>query len=121
MGAPLADFPDSFGAHKGSVFSHTGPASYTQVTTGPLAGGDTVTAVEAGMKFFDIVLATGLSDSGLYRVEAVAPVANPTTNKQAAHAPSWRLRWVVVATGSQVAAAFNLSGQTVRLFAVGRY
>ena len=118
---PLADFPDSFGAHKGSVFSHTGPASYTQMTTGPLAGGDTVQAVEAGMKFFDAVIPVGLSDSGVYRVEGVAPVGNPSTNKSAAHAQTWLLRWVVVSTGSEAAAELDLSAQTVRLFAVGRY
>ena len=118
---PLSEFPDPFGAHQGSVFRHAGPASYTQMTTGPLAGGDTVDAGEAGLQFFDAVIAVGLSDSGVYRVEGVAPVGNPSTNNRAAHAPTWRLRWVVVSTGAEVAAAFNLSAQTVRLFAIGRY
>ena len=121
MSNVLADFPDSFGAHKASVFAHTGPTSYTQMTTGPLAGGDTVTVAEAGVKFFDAVIPIGLSDSGVYRVEAVAPVGNPSTHKQAAHATTWRLRWVVVSTGAEVAALFNLSAQTVRLFALARY
>jgi hypothetical protein len=118
---PLTDFPDSFSAHRASVFAHTGPASYTQMTTGPLAGGDTVEAVEAGMTFFDAVIPIGLSDSGVYRVEAVAPVGNPSTNKQAAHARTWLLRWVVVSTGAEAAALLDLDGETVRLFAVGRY
>jgi hypothetical protein len=118
---PLADYPDSFGAHRFSVFAHTGPASYTQMTTGPLAGGDTVNAVEAGVKFLDAVIPVGLSDSGVYRVEAVAPVGNPSTNKQAAHATSWRLRWVVVSTGAEAAALLDLDGETVRLVAVARY
>ena len=117
----MADYPDAFGGHKASVFSHTGPASYTQMTTGPLAGGDTVTVAEAGIKYFDAVIPIGLSDSGLYRVEAVAPVGNPSTNRQAAHAATWRLRWVVVATAAEVAALFDLDGETVRLFALGRY
>lgn len=121
MSNVLADYPDSFGAHRASAFAHTGPASYTQVTTAPLAGGDTVTAREAGLKYFDAVFAVGLSDSGLYRVEGVAPIGNPSTNKSAAHAANWTLRWTVVATGVQVAGAFNLSGETVRLFALGRY
>jgi hypothetical protein len=118
---PLADFPDSFGAHRGSVFAHRGPASYTQLTTGPLAGGDTVTAAEAGLKYVDAVHSVGLSDSGTYRVEGVAPVGNPSTNKQAAHASSWKLRWTVVATGAQVAGAVDLSAETIRLTAIGRY
>ena len=117
----LADYPDSFGGHRASAFSHTGPASYTQMTTGPLAGGDSVGVAEAGLKFFDVVIPVGLSDSGVYRVEGVAPVGNPSTNKVAARATSWRLRWVVVATGAEVAGSFNLSGQTVRLFALGRF
>ena len=120
---PLADYPDSFGAHKFATFSHTGPLSYTQFTDTPVAGGDTVQALpEAGMSFFDAVwAATGLSDSGTYRVEGCAPAANPSTNKQAAHARTWVLRWIVVATGAEVAALFDLSGETVRLVAVGRY
>lgn len=118
---PLADFPDSFGAHKGSVFYHQGPSSYTQMTTGPLAGGDPVTPVEAGVKYFDIVLSGGLSDSGVYRVEGVASVEHPSNNKQAAHATTWRLRWIVVATGNQVAAREDLSAEVVRLLAVARY
>src|SRR3990167_9066899 len=109
---PLADYPDSFGVHRGAVFAHTGPASYTQMTTGPLAGGDTVEALEAGIKFFDSVIPIGFSDSGVYRVIGVAPVGNPSTNKQAAHAPSWRLKWIVEATGVE-AGAIDLSGQTV--------
>ena len=118
---PLADYPDSFGAHKGSVFAHAGPSSYVQLSVAPLAGGDVVQAVEAGVTFFDIVIPTGLSDSGTYRVEAVAPVGNPSTNKQAAHARTWLLRWVVVSSGAQVNGEFNLSAETVRLLAIGRY
>lgn len=118
---PLAEFPDSAGAHRISVFSHTGPADYAPVTDTPVAGGDVVNAVEAGLKYFDIVLAGGLSDSGTYRVEAVCPAAHPSTNKQAAHARTWLLRWVVVATGAEAAESADLDAEVVRLFAVGRY
>ena len=121
MSNVLADYPDSAGAHRMTVFAHTGPTSYTAMTTGPLAGGDSVTAAEAGIKFFDAVIPIGLSDSGLYVVQAVAPVANPSTNKQAAHATSWRLRWVTASTGVEVTGTTNLSAQTVRLFGLGRY
>lgn len=120
MSNVLADYPDSFGGHRASVFAHTGPTLYAAMTTGPLAGGDTVQAVEAGLKYFDIVCASGFSDSGVYFVIAVAPVGNPSTNKQAAHATSWRLKWIVTATGVE-AGAIDLSAQTVRLFALGRY
>lgn len=117
---PLADYPDSFGAHKGSVFPHQGPVLYAALTTNPVAGGDTVNAVEAGLKFFDAVIPVGFSDSGLYSVVGVAPAGNPSTNKQAAHARQWKLKWTVVSTGVE-AGAVNLSAETVRLFAVGRY
>lgn len=117
----LADYPDSFGAHRASVFSHAGPASYAALTAAPVAGGDTVQAVEAGVKYFDAVLPVGFSDSGTYFVRGVGPAANPSTNKQAAHATSWKLMWYVTATGLEVGAATNLSGQTVRLVALARY
>lgn len=121
MSNTLADYPDAWGAHKGVVFGHTGPVLYAALTANPVAGGDTVRVAEAGnMKFFDFVSPVGFSDSGLYYVIGVAPAANPTTNKQAAHASTWKLKWFVTATGVE-AGAINLSAQTVRLFAVGRY
>ncbi len=131
MAKRMADYPDSFGAHKGTVFGHSGPSSYTRVTVGPLAGGDTVTAAEGGIKFFDIVCPTGLADSGQFYVRGVPPVGNPSTNVQAAHAASWKLQWIsnVTATvggqsqtaGTEAASGTDLSTQTIRLFALGRY
>lgn len=118
--APLAEYPDSSGAHKVSVFSHKGPVLYAALTTNPVAGGDTVQAAEAGLKFFDYVHSVGYTDSGLYSVAGVAPAGNPSTNKSAAHARSWKLKWTVVATGVE-AGAIDLSAQTVRMFAIGRY
>jgi len=120
MSNVLADYPDSFGGHRGTVFAHTGPVLYAALTRDPVAGGDTVNAVEAGIKYFDAVIPVGFSDSGLYSVVGVAPDGNPSTNKQAAHATSWKLKWTVVSTGVE-AGAIDLSGETVRLFAVGRY
>lgn len=121
MGAPLGDYPDSAGAHKVSVFYHNGPSSYTRLTTSPLAAGDTVRVAEAGIKTFDYVHSVGFSDSGLYTVAGVAPVGNPSNNKQAARATSWKLKWTVVATGVEVANSFDLSGERVRMWALGRY
>lgn len=117
----LGDYPDSFGAHRASVIGHAGPASYTQLTAAPVAGGDTVEAKAAGLKYLDALLPCGLSDSGTYRVEAVVSAGHPTTNKAAAPSPTFKLRWVVVATGAEVAGAVNLSAEVVRLFALGRY
>jgi hypothetical protein len=118
-------YPTSFGNHRASVFPHRGPASYTQITEGVApalaSGGDTVSAVEAGFKLFEFV-AAGLTDSGTYRVEAIPTtvsgvVADP--NKQAVPATTYRLRWVVVATGAEAGAAADLDAEIVRLFALG--
>ncbi len=121
MSNVLADYPDSFGAHRGSVFAHTGPASYTQMTKSPIAGGDSVSAVEAGLRFFDAVVPIGMSDSGDYWVMGVAPAGNPSTGKQSAPASTWRLQWFLSASFTEVTGAVDLSGETVRLFALGRY
>lgn len=123
---PLSEYPDSFGAHRGSVFSHPGPDSYVQLgsSEGQVTGGDVVEAVEAGLKFFDAVVAVGLSDSGAYWVTGCAPAANPSTNKVAAHARTWLLKWYQssgVASPEQVSNDVDLSGETVRLVALGRY
>lgn len=119
---PLAEYPDSFGGHRGSVFAHTGPASYVAVDPAPIvaATGDVVDAVEAGLKYFDFVVG-GLSDSGTYTVLVGYPAGNPSTNKQAAHATQCVLMWLTAANCVEVTPATNLSGETVRLFALGRY
>lgn len=119
--APLANYPDSFGSHRATVFPHTGPASYVQFTDTPVLAGDTVYASESGIHGFDAVIPVGLSDSGTYLVQGVAPAGNPSTSRNGAQATTWILRWVVVATGAEVAAAVNLSAEVVRLFALGRY
>lgn len=118
---PLDMYPDSFGAHRGSVFPHAGPVSYDPVVEEspanlPLAGGDTVEAVEAGLKLFDWVSSV-TADSGLFRVEAI-----PKSLSQyqiGAATPTYILRWVTVATNAEVAAGFDLSAEVVRLFALG--
>lgn len=118
----LADYPDSFGAHRASVFAVAGPDSYVQMTAAPVAGGQEIEAVQAGLKWFDAVIPLGLSDSGTYRVEGVVSAGHPSaTNKQGAPSQTWTLRWIVVATGAQVAAEEDLSAEVIRLFALGRY
>lgn len=121
---PLDGYPTSFGSSRASVFPHQGPVLYDPVVEGVApalaTGGDLVEAVTAGMKYFDFVVG-GLSDSGAYRVET-APVAesgdpaNPS--KLGQPSTTYRLRWVVVATGAE-AAAIDLSAEVVRLFALG--
>ncbi len=112
MAANFPGYPIAVGAKKMAVHpnGHAGPASYTQVTTGPLAGGDTVYASDFGLKYIES-LDGGITADGLYRVEVIMPVSGPAT--------SVTLRWTVVATGAQVAGAVNLSASIVNLIAVG--
>ena len=122
---PMDGYPDSFGSHRASVFPHAGPLAYVQIVEGVApalaTGGDTVQAIEAGMKFFEYVSA-GLTDSGKFRVECIPTTPSGVVASQAAIPQpglTYRLRWVVVATGAQVAADVNLTAEIVRLFGLG--
>lgn len=118
-------YPDAWGAHRAAVVPHAGPASYAQVVAGAApalaTGGDTLQAIEAGMKYIDFV-AGGLSDSGTYRVECLpttvsGSVANPA--QQGTPATTYRLRWVVVSSGAEAAAEADLDAEIVRLLVIG--
>ncbi len=118
---PLDSSPDSWGAHKASIFPHAGPTLYTQLTSvsppaEPTTGGDVVYATEAGMKLFDIVLGS-LSDSGFFFVRSIPVSASDGPAGQAQ--PTYKLQWYVESTGAEVPTGFNLSNETVRLLAVG--
>lgn len=126
MGRPISGFPDAWGASRASVFPHTGPASYAQITYGPAAAGNIVDVTETGMGAFSW-LSNGVTDSGNFAVIAiptsssVGPVGTQTT--------TYRLRWNALRTatiggqaqtaGAEAVATTNLSGETVRLLAVG--
>lgn len=126
---PFDGYPDSWGAQRASVFGHAGPASYVQIVsvagTVPVTGGDTVEAVEAGLKFFDKVDA-GQSDDGAFSVRAI-----PVTPSQLVGGPSrtYKLQWIANFTGAfggqaqvagtEVIAATNLSTVLVRLLGIG--
>lgn len=118
---PLDSSPDSWGAHKASFYPVQGPSSYTRLAIPsppgvPVAGGQIVQAVSFGMKLFDKVIA-GMTDSGLYRVEAI-PVS-ASNQFQGAQQPNYRLVWYVVATGAEVANAVDLSAEYVRALGIG--
>ena len=121
MSRPLDGYPQPFGYSKGSVFPHAGSADYDPVVETsppgvPVAGGDIVEAVEAGLKLFDYV-GWAMSDSGSYYVQPI-PLAD-SSDQVGAPTATWTLRWVVVATGAEAAARDNLSAEIVRLFALG--
>jgi hypothetical protein len=119
MPAPLSStsllpgFPTDVGGKRLSCIDHAGPASYSQVVTGsPPTGGDTVTAVEFGMKWLDAVWGCALSDDGQYEVE-LSPAGS------ANEPSSFIAEWIIAATGAQVNAATNLSARKIRLMAIG--
>lgn len=123
----LDGYPTSWGSSRASVFPHAGPASYAVMTYGPVAGGDTVTALpEAGMKFFDDVL-NGVTDSGNFLVLAV-PV-NSSEGPTGQQSLTYHLRWIALRTAAiggqnqtiftEAIATTDLSDEIVRLLAVG--
>lgn len=121
MVRPLDGYPQSFGYSLGSVFPHAGPSSYIPMQPGspvavPIDDGNRVQALEAGMKYFDYV-AGGLSDDGLYEVVAV-PLSRSST-QIGAPTTTYGLVWYTVNTRTQVTEGTDLSGSTVRLFALG--
>lgn len=123
---PLDGFPTSFGSERACVFPHAGPASYTRITYSPTANGDTVEAVEAGLKYFDYLVG-GMTDSGNFsvRAEPVVSSVGPTGSA----ATTYRLKWIAEQTATvggqsqttqtEAAASTDLSGEVVRLFALG--
>ncbi len=127
---PLDGYPGSWGYQKVAVFPHPGPASYVPITatagTIPATGGDTVQAIEAGLKFFDKVDG-GYTDDGCFSVVAI-PVSSSAA-QPGAPTTTMRLKWIAQVTatiggqaqtaGSEAVAGTNLSAETVRLLGIG--
>lgn len=117
MSRPLPGYPDAWGSKRVSVFPVVGPSSYTQYTA-PSTGGQNVNISPAsGVKVADFAVG-GVSKSGLYRADVVQIEAGPV-NGQTVVGGRLVLKWYVVATGSEVANAFDLDAETVNLFVVG--
>jgi hypothetical protein len=100
---PINGAVDTFGGHFWSPLDYSGSASYVQ-------GGDSISPQSFGLNNTIWTLIGSVSQSGNYEVRPRA-LNNGVTQ--------WQLVWFVVATGLQVAAAVNLSGETVRLSAIG--
>jgi hypothetical protein len=111
---PLAKgYPQSNGAKRESVITKAGPTSYTQVTPGnPPTGGQSVEAVEFGLKYIEHVIG-GLSDNGQYEVRLAAGIADPVGVK------TYVMQWCGASSGAEAAGGTNFSGRTVRLRAIG--
>lgn len=117
----IEGYPTSFGNQRVCLFIHTGPASYTAITNAtPPTGGDTVQAIEAGLKYLDALVCPMTSDDGQYIVQAVSINGNGAgAGTAAVPATTMKLRWLTAATGAEVSGGTNLSARTIRLLAIG--
>lgn len=110
---PLADYPSPPGNKMHCIHSITGPASYTQVTNGAApSGGQVVTAKNVGLVSIEFAVGS-CSNQGTY-VPLVIFDANP--NKPMSQI---RIKWIVSATGAEVAGAVDLSAVTARMLFIG--
>lgn len=103
----LKGYPDYVGKRFIWAGYGNGPSSYVQVTA--TGGGDPIV-----LPRFDNYVDTcggGISVSRTYLVRAI-PVA-------VGNRPTFRLQWVVISTGNEVAAAVNLSTEQVQLYGFG--
>ena len=123
----LTQFADSprngaWGDRPYTLVEVAGPASYAQVVNGtaPAAptGGQALTGISLqlgpGTTPEGIIPVSG-STSGTYTVQAFQTGAYA----QGAGNQTWALRWITAATGAEVGAAVNLSGEVVRLLCFG--
>jgi hypothetical protein len=101
---PILGLQQTFGGMFWSPLDINGSASYVQ-------GGDAISPQSFGFNSYIHQLVGGVSQSGNY--VAVPRALNSGFTQ-------WQLVWFVVATGLQVGAAVNLSGETVRLAAIGQ-
>jgi len=117
MTRPLAGFPTSWGNKRASVFPVTGPALYTQYTAPTTGGQDVPLHPNAGIKFADFAIGA-VSTDGLHRAEVVQ-IEPSSLGGVTVPASRLVLKWYVVATGSEVAGAVDLSDTTVNILVVG--
>jgi hypothetical protein len=116
VGRPLDGYPTSWGSSRASVFPHAGPAVYVAAVVATDVGDHAQAAPQAGMKYFDLVVA-GLTDSGTYLVQPLH--RNSLRTPTGAQQTTILLKWIVVATGVEVAPGVDLSAEVVRLLGIG--
>lgn len=103
------------GRSKWNMVDHYGPTSYT--TNGevwpqsPSGGGPNALGL-ASLQW----VSQGTTESGTYRV---VPIFGGTAGNPAPVKQSIKLKWFVISTGLEVAAAVNLSAEVIRLLAIG--
>lgn len=108
----LPGYENQFGTKKKEVFELTGPAAYA-------AGGQLVSASDLGWGGFDEVHVPGLSLSGTFLVRTQYLPIDAAPSVPLGAARTVKLIWIVVATGAEVAALVDLSGEVIRVSALG--
>lgn len=107
-------YPAPPGSQLESIATHTGPNPYVPIAVAsPPTGGDTLEAVEFGLKFFDSVEVLGTDATGHYTAQAV-------WDKGITEQPSSvKLLWLV-ATNMIEVGSVDLSSITLRIRATGQ-
>lgn len=101
---PIIGVQQTFGGMFWSPLDISGSKSYQ-------TGGDAVSPQSFGFNSYIWELVGGVSQSGNYRAEGRALTSGFS---------QFQLVWFVVSTGLQVAANVDLSGETVRVAAIGQ-
>lgn len=99
----LSGYPDNVGRRHIWCGHGKGPSSYSQANKDPLE--------RIRLSWWYDAIIPALTTSGTYRVEGIASGVGPRQE--------WKLKWVVAATGAEVANGTNLSTQTVQLAGFG--
>ncbi len=109
---PLPGYENIFGTKKAFVGELNGPVSYA-------TGGQTVNASQLGWGGIDYASVSALSLSGTFfgRIQLLPIDAAPSV--PLGSTASFKVIWVVLATGVEVAAAVDLSTEILRLFILG--
>lgn len=112
--SPISGYENRMGSKKSFVGELYGQLSYT-------TGGQVVNASQFGWGGFDIFDAgSGLSYSGTYycRVQYM-PVSGAPSKLSPGGNQQVKVIWIVTATGAEVANTTNISGEVIRIFALG--
>lgn len=108
---PLPGYPQQWGTKNVELGEMVGPSSYA-------TGGVTINASSFGWGGFDRFAATGRSYSGTYSAQ-VQPLPITAGAKSNQSIKSYKVVWIVIATGAEVANAVDLSAEIMRFEAVG--
>ena len=106
-------YPQPVGAKLHGMADISGPSSYTQYTAPTTGGQDVESLADFGVKVIDQAYGA-VSEDGTHRAEVVQIEASVVLGVSLGRT-LLILKWYVVATGSEVAGAVDLSGQTVRI------